>query len=245
MKTVKEFAALTGVSIRTLHYYDEIRLLRPASVTDSGYRLYGQQELERLQQILFLRELRFSLKEIAQILDDPTFDKRQALHQHRQLLLLQRQRLDELIRLADNTLKGGSQMNFDLLKHDPAREMQEEYANEVRQRWGNIEAYAESQRKTAGYQKSDWQNLLSGMESIFDRFADLAREGADPASTEAQELVENWRDYISENMYTCTPEILHGLGQMYVCDERFTKNLDSHGEGCAQFMSRAIEIYCK
>lgn len=245
MKTVKEFAALTGVSIRTLHYYDEIRLLRPASVTDSGYRLYGQQELERLQQILFLRELRFSLKEIAQILDDPTFDKRQALHQHRQLLLLQRQRLDELIRLADNTLKGGSQMNFDLLKHDPAREMQEEYANEVRQRWGNTEAYAESQRKTAGYQKSDWQNLLSGMESIFDRFADLAREGADPASTEAQELVENWRDYISENMYTCTPEILHGLGQMYVCDERFTKNLDRHGEGCAQFMSRAIEIYCK
>ena len=95
MKTVKEFAALTGVSIRTLHYYDEIGLLRPASVTDSGYRLYGQQELERLQQILFLRELRFSLKEIAQILDDPTFDKRQALHQHRQLLLLQRQRLDE------------------------------------------------------------------------------------------------------------------------------------------------------
>ncbi|MBR6607987.1 MAG: MerR family transcriptional regulator, partial [Oscillospiraceae bacterium] len=150
MKTVKEFAALTGVSIRTLHYYDEIGLLRPASVTDSGYRLYGQQELERLQQILFLRELRFSLKEIAQILDDPTFDKRQALHQHRQLLLLQRQRLDELIRLADNTLKGGSQMNFDLLKHDPAREMQEEYANEVRQRWGNTEAYAESQRKTAG-----------------------------------------------------------------------------------------------
>ena len=245
MKTVKEFAALTGVSIRTLHYYDEIGLLRPASVTDSGYRLYGQQELERLQQILFLRELRFSLKEIAQILDDPTFDKRQALHQHRQLLLLQRQRLDELIRLADNTLKGGSQMNFDLLKHDPAREMQEEYANEVRQRWGNTEAYAESQRKTAGYQKSDWQNLLSGMESIFDRFADLAREGADPASTEAQELVENWRDYISENMYTCTPEILHGLGQMYVSDERFQKNLDSHGEGCAQFMSRAIEIYCK
>ena len=245
MKTVKEFAALTGVSIRTLHYYDEIGLLRPASVTDSGYRLYGQQELERLQQILFLRELRFSLKEIAQILDDPTFDKRQALHQHRQLLLLQRQRLDELIRLADNTLKGGSQMNFDLLKHDPAREMQEEYANEVRQRWGNTEAYAESQRKTAGYQKSDWQNLLSGMESIFDRFADLAREGADPASTEAQELVERWRDYISENMYTCTPEILRGLGQMYVCDERFTKNLDSHGEGCAQFMSRAIEIYCK
>ena len=96
MKTVKEFAALTGVSIRTLHYYDEIGLLRPASVTDSGYRLYGQQELERLQQILFLRELRFSLKEIAQILDDPTFDKRQALHQHRQLLLLQRQRLDDL-----------------------------------------------------------------------------------------------------------------------------------------------------
>ena len=245
MKTVKEFAALTGVSIRTLHYYDEIGLLRPASVTDSGYRLYGQQELERLQQILFLRELRFSLKEIAQILDDPTFDKRQALHQHRQLLLLQRQRLDELIRLADNTLKGGSQMNFDLLKHDPAREMQEEYANEVRQRWGNTEAYVESQRKTAGYQKSDWQNLLSGMESIFDRFADLAREGADPASTEAQELVESWRSYISENMYTCTPEILHGLGQMYVSDERFQKNLDSHGEGCAQFMSRAIEIYCK
>ena len=245
MKTVKEFAALTGVSIRTLHYYDEIGLLRPASVTESGYRLYGQQELERLQQILFMRELRFSLKEIAQILDDPTFDKRQALHQHRQLLLLQRQRLDELIRLADNTLKGGSQMNFDLLKHDPAREMQEEYANEVRQRWGNTEAYAESQRKTAGYQKSDWQNLLSGMESIFDRFADLAREGADPAGIEAQELVESWRCYISENMYTCTPEILRGLGQMYVCDERFTKNLDSHGEGCAQFMSRAIEIYCK
>lgn len=245
MKTVKEFAALTGVSIRTLHYYDEIGLLRPASVTDSGYRLYGQQELERLQQILFLRELRFSLKEIAQILDDPTFDKRQALHQHRQLLLLQRQRLDELIRLADNTLKGGSQMNFDLLKHDSAREMQEEYANEVRQRWGKTDAYKEYEAKTAGYQKSDWQNLLSGMESIFDRFADLAREGADPASTEAQELVESWRSYISENMYTCTPEILHGLGQMYVSDERFQKNLDSHGEGCAQFMSRAIEIYCK
>lgn len=241
MKTVKEFAALTGVSIRTLHYYDEIGLLRPASVTDSGYRLYGQQELERLQQILFLRELRFSLKEIAQILDDPSFDRKQALENHRRLLIAQRDRLDRLICLAEDTLKGDIPMN----QKPDAEKLRDQYAEETRQRWGKTDAYKEYEAKTAGRQTSDWQTVLSGMDAIFDRFADLAREGADPAGIEAQELVENWRDYISENMYTCTPEILHGLGQMYVCDERFTKNLDSHGEGCAQFMSRAIEIYCK
>ena len=241
MKTVKEFAALTGVSIRTLHYYDEIGLLRPASVTDSGYRLYGQQELERLQQILFLRELRFSLKEIAQILDDPSFDRKQALENHRRLLIAQRDRLDLLICLAEDTLKGDIPMN----QKPDAEKLRDQYAEETRQRWGKTDAYKEYEAKTAGRQTSDWQTVLSGMDAIFDRFADLAREGADPAGIEAQELVESWRCYISENMYTCTPEILRGLGQMYVSDERFQKNLDSHGEGCAQMMSRAIEIYCK
>ena len=120
-----------------------------------------------------------------------------------------------------------------------------QYAKEVRERWGETEAYKESERRTANYSQSDWNALYDGMDAIMSGFAELKEEGASPDSEQARLQVEKLRLFITERMYTCTDEILAGLGQMYVADERFTKNIDKHGEGTADYISEAIKEYCK
>lgn len=116
---------------------------------------------------------------------------------------------------------------------------------EVRERWGETEAYKESERRTAGYSQSDWNALYDGMDAIMAGFAELKAEGASPDSERSHLQVEKLRQFITDNMYICTDEILAGLGQMYVADERFTKNIDRHGEGTADYISEAIKEYCK
>lgn len=248
MKTVREVALLSGVSVRTLHYYDSIGLLRPAGTTESGYRLYGENELKKLQQILFFRELGFPLADIRKILEGPGFDPRQALREHRRLLMMERDRLDGLLRLVDRILKGEQSMSFQEFDSSEIEVARRRYAQEARERWGDTGAWCESEKKTASYGPKDWADIQSEMEEIFRAFAaEMKRPQESPVPPDdpaVQTLVLRWRDFITERFYDCTDDILSGLGEMYVADERFRKNIDRYGEGLADFISRAIRISC-
>ena len=237
---VREFAKFTGVSVRTLHYYDQIGLLPPAFADKTtGYRYYDEQSLLRMQEILFYRELDFSLKSIGKILASRDHDTKKSLEEQKILLTLKKERLERLIASIDDAMKGENVMSaFDNNKF-------EEYKAEVQQRWGKTEAYREYSQKTAGYSKESWSNMLQGMDSIFADFAACMNKGESADSPEAQKLAESLQRYISENFYHCTREILAGLGQMYVADERFKNNIDRHGDGTAEYASQAIACYCK
>lgn len=243
MKTVHEVALLCGISVRTLHYYDQIGLLHPAGTTQAGYRLYGERELARLQQILFFRELDFPLKEIAAILDSPSFDQNRALISHREVLTLKRERLNGLIRLVDQLLKGETNMSLKEFDTTEIEQAQRRYAEEAAQRWGGTEAFAQSVKKTDRYGRADWARINAEAKSIFEAFA--AQMQSAPDSPAVQQLVGQWREYLTANFYDCTLEILGGLGEMYTADARFAKNLDAYGEGLARFLSEAIRCYCK
>lgn len=241
MMTVHEVARLAGVSVRTLHYYDEIGLLRPDGASEAGYRLYGDAAMERLQQVLFFRELGFPLGEVKAILDAPTYNKNEALSRHKELLALKRARLDGLIGLVERALAGKDTMSikeFDMKTIDDARE---KYAAEAEARWGGTNAYKQSAERTTGYKKEDWAAVSAESGALFQGFASL--RGGDAAGAEAHALVQRWKDFISARFYECTDEILAGLGEMYVDDERFTKNLDAYGTGTAAFMRDAIRAY--
>lgn len=240
MKTVKEVSALTGVSIRTLHHYDAIGLLTPSKVTEAGYRLYDEDALRRLQTILLLRQLRFPLKEIAQILDKPGFDPVQALEDQIRLLELQREHLDGLIAHARNLQKtGGLAMDFSAFDN----RKQEQYAAEAKKKWGKTDAYREFEQKTKDQTKAQIQSAGDGLMDIFAEIGTLRHTS--PESAGAQTLVEKLQQYITDHFYTCTPQILRGLGQMYIAGDEMTKNIDrAGGEGTAEFTHRAIEIYC-
>lgn len=241
---IKEFAELTGVSVRTLHYYDEINLLKPCYVDEqNGYRFYDENSLERMQEILFYRELDFSLKSIAGILASPNYDKQKALAEQKRLLTLKKDRLERLIAALEQAEKGEITMSaFDNSEYETARQ---QYEDEAKLRWGATDAYKESQAKTVGYSKEKWNDVLAGMNGVFAEFAACKKCGGSADSETAQRLVKKLQDYITANFYHCTDDILAGLGQMYVCDERFKKNIDSHGEGTAEFVAEAIKIYCK
>ncbi len=239
MKTVKEVAAITGVSVRTLHHYDAIGLLKPSEVTDAGYRLYDDRALERLQSILLFRQLQFPLKEIKEILDAPDFDPEKALEQQIELLRLQKEHLEELIEFAKRIQKGGNTMDFkafDTTKIDT-------YAAEAKAKWGKTDAYKEFEKKTEGQSKE--QQATTGA-ALMDIFAEIgAIRHLSPESAEAQALVKKLQEYITAHYYTCTKQILRGLGMMYIAGDEMTENIDkAGGEGTAEFAHKAIEIYC-
>ena len=237
---IKKFAELTGVSVRTLHYYDEIGLLKPSSVDRfTGYRYYDESSVLRMQEILFYRELDFSLKSIAEILSSPNYDREKALKEQKKLLTLKKERLERLILSIDNAVKGGNVMSaFDNSEF-------EAYKAETKEKWGNTKAYAEFSEKTKDYSKERFADINTGLEYIFRDFAELMQSGAEPNSSDAQALVKKLQAYITENFYTCTDEILAGLGQMYVADERFKSNIDKYADGNAEYASEAIELYTK
>lgn len=241
MKTVKEVSRITGVSVRTLHHYDAIGLLKPTRVTEAGYRLYDDTALRRLQTILLLRQLQFPLKEIREILDSPGFDPMEALQQQIYLLELQRQRLDALISHARNIQKTGV-IPMDFSAFDTTE--MERFSAEAKAKWGKTEAYREFERKTAGQAPAQMKQTGDALMDIFARFG--AIRGASPASEEAQALVAELQSFISDHYYTCTRQILRGLGQMYVAGDSMTESIDrAGGEGTAQFAHQAIEVYCK
>jgi len=237
---IKEFAEFAGVSVRTLHYYDEIGLLVPAYVDEhTGYRYYDDASLLRMQEILFYRELDFPLKSIGEILSSPDYDKKKALGEQKKLLILKKERLERLISAIDDAAKGETVVkafdNFEI----------ENYKDEVKERWGKTDAYKEHAEKTRNYSKAKWDDVAEGMNDIFAEFALCMKNGAEADSDDAQELVKSLQDYITENFYTCTDAILAGLGQMYTADERFRNNIDKHGDETAEFVSDAIKFYCR
>ena len=241
---IKEFADFTGVSVRTLHYYDEIGLMKPAIVDKlTGYRFYDETSLERMQEILFYRELDFSLKSICSILSSPEYDKEKAMKEQKRLLILKKERLERIIEALEQHQKGEKMMKaFDNTEFETTRK---QYEAEAKEKWGKTGAYAEYEEKAKNYSKEKQNELLKGMEDILEEFAVCKQEGNQPNSDNAQLLVKKLQDYITENYYTCTNEIMSGLGKMYVADERFKKNINKHGEGMAEYISSAIEIYCK
>ena len=238
MRTVKEVSEYTGVSVRTLHHYDAIGLLKPAKVTKAGYRLYDDAALQRLQSILLFRQLQFPLKEIKAILDQPDFDPAEALTQQIRLLELQKEHLEAMIENARELLENGvKMMSFQVFDQSEL----EQHKEEAKARWGGTEAYREYEKRTDGGQDFDasaWQ-----MMTIFAELGALRQLSPDDAAV--QEKVAALRQFITDHYYTCTPEILRGLGQMYIGDERFRRNIDrAGGEGTAEFAARAMEVYC-
>ena len=238
MKTVKEVSNLTGVSVRTLHHYDAIGLLKPTELTEAGYRLYDDTALERLQMILLFRELQFPLKDIKAMLDSPTFNTAEALSQQIALLELEYKRLGELIIHARNLQqKEGLFMNF-----EPFNTQQlDAYKTEAKAKWGDTVAYAEYAQKEA--KGKDFNNAGAQMMQVFAELGTLRHLPPDDAAV--QQKIAALQQFITDNFYTCTKEILYGLGQMYTADERFMHNIDkAGGEGTAQFVSEAIKVYC-
>ena len=242
--SVKEFAELTGVSVRTLHYYDEINLLKPAEIDENnGYRFYDRTALERMQEILFYRELDFPLKSICEILSSPDYDKQKALSEQKKLLILKKERLERIISAIDNAEESEAIMKA--LNNNDYEAARKQYESEAKERWGKTEAYKEHTEKTKDYSKDKWQSVTDGLDSIFGEFAECVKDGNAPDSEVAKALTEKLQKHITDNFYTCTNEILLGLGQMYVCDERFTQNIDKHCVGTAEFVNKAIIEYCK
>lgn len=257
--TVKQVSELSGVSIRTLQYYDNIGLLTPSERTEAGYRLYEEEQLATLQEILLFRELEFPLKEIKAILESPAHDKEKALRQQVELLTLKKERLEGLIRLA-NDLRIAPEKNstrerkttMDFTAFDKTK--LEEYAKRAREEYSGTDAYKEYEVKSAGRTAETEAVLGEGLMAIFARFGKLLAEGtsgaseggtpADPASPAAQALVRELQDYITEHFYNCTPEILAGLGKMYAADGEFRENIDRcGGDGTAVFVSKAIDHF--
>ena len=235
---IKEFAELAGVSVRTLHYYDEIGLLRPAIVDgQTGYRFYDEDSLLRMQEILFYRELDFFLKSIAEILSSPHYSKEEALEQQKTLLRLKKERLEQLIDAIDGALKGENVMKaFDNSK-------MEQYMEEAKARWSKTEAWQEYEAKAAGRTAETEKDLGEQLMAFFARFGAL--RGEDPDSEPVQQTVAALQQFITDHYYTCTKEILRNLGQMYTVVGSMKDNIDARGgAGTAELAARAIEIYC-
>ena len=240
MMTVNQVSKLSGVSIRTLHYYDTIGLLHPTEVTGAGYRLYDEAALERLQQILLFRELEFPLKEIKGILDAPNFDRNKALEQQIKLLALKKEHLENLINFARGIkMLGVKHMDFTVFDTKKL----DEYSKRAKEQWGKTEAYKEYEEKSKGWTEDTEKNIVNEFMKMFVVFGSMKEK--DPADAAVQEQVKKLQDYITEHFYNCTTQILSGLGHMYNAGGEFTENIDkAGGEGTADFTAKAIEIYC-
>ncbi|MBD5502530.1 MAG: MerR family transcriptional regulator [Lachnospiraceae bacterium] len=240
MMTVNEVSKLTGVSIRALQYYDKIGLLKPSGHTESGYRLYDDTALEKLQQILLFRELEFPLKEIKEIVSRPDFDKSKALEQQITLLTMKKEHLEDLIGFArEIQAKGVTKMDFSVFDTHKI----DEYAKQAKEQWGKTAAYREYEQKAAGRSKEETQVVMEKFMQIFADFGKLKDKAPDSAAV--QSLVKKLQDYITEHFYQCSDDILFSLGQMYAGGGEFTDNIDRvGGAGTARFTAEAIRIYC-
>ncbi|MCR5306419.1 MAG: MerR family transcriptional regulator [Oscillospiraceae bacterium] len=239
MKTVKEVSVLTGVSVRTLQYYDKIGLLSPAQYTQSGYRLYDTAALERLQQILLFRELGFSLAGIAEILDAPDFDRSLALAQQIELLTLQAERLQGLIAFARGLQqKGGDCMDFQAFDKTKL----EDYARRAKEQWGHTEEYRAAMAAEENRTPQEQERMIRDFMRIFTEFG-----GMKTLSCESEQVgmqVDKLQQFITDHYYPCTDEILCGLAGMYEAGGEFTENIDAAGgAGTAAFTAAAIRAH--
>ena len=241
MKTVTEIAKLAHVSVRTLHHYDAIGLLKPTKITEAGYRLYDDAALERLYLILLFRELEFPLKDICKILDAPDFDRNRILEQQVQLLKAKANHLQTLIHLANGIkLMGVKYLEFN--NWDPKKI--DEYQAQAETLYGKSEAWKEWEQKRSS--RTPEQSKAVN-DRVMDFFVELGKlRHLSPESPEVQHWVKELQVFFTENFYTCTPQILKGLGEMYAGGGSMTENIDAAGgKGTGAFALEAIRIYCQ
>ncbi len=241
--SVGQVAEHAGVTVRTLHHYDEIGLLVPSGRSPAGHRRYEDEDLDRLQQILFHRELGFPLDEVAALLDDPGADPMAHLRRQHDLLT---ERIDRLTRMAA-AVEHAMEARKMGIKLTPEEKFEvfgdfdpDEYAEEVERRWGDTDAYRQSQQRTASYTKEDWLRIQSAADDLNARIAALMGSGAEAESEAAMDLAEEHRQQICGFYYDCSYEMHTCLGEMYVADERFTAYYEAIGAGMAAYLRDAI-----
>lgn len=241
MLTVHQVSEYTGLSIRTLQYYDKIGLLHAAEYTEAGYRLYDDSSLESLQQIMLFRELEFPLQEIKKIIRSPDFNRTKALDQQIELLEIKKEHVEGLISLAKRVR---SEVETKVSFKEFDKKKLEQYAREAKESWGSTPEYKEYEARFNGRDQSEEIDAGKGLMKVFEKFGEI-RTG-DPCSDEAQALVKELQSYISEHFYKCTDQILGSLGKMYAAGGEFTENIDNAGGlGTASFAAKAIEEYCR
>ena len=245
--TVHEVAQLTGITPRTLHYYDEIGLLKPSIVTEAKYRQYTDNDLSILQEILFFREVGFALKEIKELLASPNYIRSEALERHLTILEAQRERINALIALVKKEIEGAKELTFSAFSNEKIVELQAQFRAEVLERWKNTKAFKEFETvfspQAEKIQNEQMENFYSTAQSIFEKLSMYENDSAD--CPEVQSIVCEWQQYISEHFYECNKQILSYLGVLYITDERFTGFINRFGHGnLAAFFSKAIEIFC-
>jgi DNA-binding transcriptional MerR regulator len=241
--SVGEVARLTGVTVRTLHHYDAIGVLSPHGRSEAGYRLYDGSDLERLQQILFYRELDFPLGEIGAILSAPGVDPVDHLRRQHELLTVRIKRLEAMVAAIEYTMEV-QKMGISLTPEERFEVFgewkPEDYAEEAEQRWSGTDAYAQSQKRAASYTKDDWLRIKAVGADLDARFASALSAGIAPDSDEAMALAEEHRQQIMRNFYDCSPEMHRGLAEMFVSDPRFRARYEEIAPGLAEFVAGAM-----
>ncbi len=234
MYQVKELAALAGVSVRTLHYYDELGLLVPSARSPAGYRLYTDDDALRLQQIVIQRELGLPLEEIRRALDDPKYDRRAALVRQRDELAKRAERTQEMLHAIDHALAkiDGKDTAMDKLFDG--------FAEEARERWGKTDAYKISQERTQRYGEAEWRAIAADQAAVYAELARAQAAGKAADDPDVQALVERHRMVIDRWFYPCSTAQHHALAGLYDADPRFAANIDKHGAGLTPFLVAAI-----
>lgn len=245
--TVHEVVNLTGITTRTLHYYDEIGLLNPSIITDAKYRLYTDNDLRRLQEILFFREVGFALKEIKSLLHSPHYNRTEALEKHLSILEAQKERIDGLIALVEAKINGAKETSFLEFSNSKVLELQAKYREEVLERWGDTDSFKEYEAtfslNARKLQNEQMEAFYTMAQSIFEKLA--IYENKSPDCSEVQQIVKQWQQYISEYFYQCDKQMLSYLGNLYVTDDRFSDFINRFGSSdLASFFSKAIDVFC-
>jgi MerR family transcriptional regulator, thiopeptide resistance regulator len=240
---VGQVAELSGVTVRTLHHYDSIGLLVPSQRSEAGYRLYDASDLERLQQILFYRELGFSLEDIGSILSDPKLDPAAHLLRQHELLTERIERLQAMVTAIEYTMEV-QRMGISLTPEERFEVFGEwspdDYADEAKERWGDTDAYVQSQRRTSGYTKEDWLKIKHEGADIDERFVSALQSGLPPSGQEPMDIAEAHRQQITRYFYDCNYAMHRGLADMFVSDPRFRARYEEIAPGLAEFVAAAI-----
>ncbi|HYJ13033.1 MAG TPA: MerR family transcriptional regulator [Thermomicrobiales bacterium] len=240
---VGQMAEFGGVTVRTLHHYEQIGLLVPSARSDAGYRLYVDSDIDRLSRILYYRELGFSLIDIATMLDDPAVPARDHLARQHRLLIDRLGRVQAMVAAIEREMEA-AMSGYNLTAGEKLEVFgdfdPDQYEDEAQKRWGDTDAWAESKRRTSQYDKVQWQAIQAEAAAISDRFVALMSTGVLPASPEAMAVAEDHRLHLGRWFYDCSPEMHRALGEMYIADERFTANIDRAAPGLAIYMCQAI-----
>lgn len=240
--TVGQLAGIAGVTVRTLHHYDEIGLLSPEGRSSSGYRRYSGVDLDRLQQVLFYRELGFGLEEIASILAQPDTGAADHLRRQHRLLVQRVERLQAMVVAVEKEMEA-QHVGISLTPRERFEVfgdwLPQEYEAEAEQRWGGSDAYVQSQRRVSTYTKEDWLRIKAEGEDVEARLVAAAATGEPADGTVAMDLMEEYRQHISRWYYDCGYDIHRGLGDMYVADPRFRARYEGIAPGLAQYVRDA------